>query len=165
MPYQWTSDRADAPECRLVLWPHRSLSRKGFATFILITSGMLLVPLLPLLGTLALWGLLPFLILAVCAIWWALQSTYRSGKTREALSIDPETVTLCRIDPCGRERNWECNCYWAQACLYPDEGPVPHYITLRGKGREVELGAFLSEDERKALFSEVQTALSRARAR
>ncbi|QYX57628.1 DUF2244 domain-containing protein [Roseovarius sp. SCSIO 43702] len=163
MPYEWTSERGEAPGRRLVLWPHRSLPRKGFAAFILVTSAMLTVPLLPLLGSLALWGLLPFLVIAVMAVWWALQHSYRTGEMREALSIGPETVSLRRIEPDGRERVWDCNSHWAQACLYPSEGPVPHYITLRGEGREVELGAFLSEEERKALFPELQTALSRAR--
>jgi len=163
MPYHWTPERGGAHATRLILWPHRSLPRSGFAAFILITSGMLAVPLLPLLGSLALWGLLPFLMLAVSAVWWALQRSYRSGETREALHIDPETVTLRRVNPGGEEQNWECNSYWTQAFLYPSEGPVPHYITLRGKGREVELGAFLSEDERKVLFGELQTALNRAR--
>jgi uncharacterized membrane protein len=38
---------------------------------------------------------------------------------------------------------------------------VPHYVTLRGKGREVEIGAFLSEEERIALFEDLRRVLSR----
>jgi uncharacterized membrane protein len=32
---------------------------------------------------------------------------------------------------------------------------VPNYVTLSGNGREVEIGAFLSEDERKALYQDL----------
>jgi uncharacterized membrane protein len=39
--------------------------------------------------------------------------------------------------------------------LYGTEGPLPNYVTLSGNGREVEIGAFLSEDERKSLFKEL----------
>jgi uncharacterized membrane protein len=39
---------------------------------------------------------------------------------------------------------------------------VPHYITLKGNGREAELGRFLSEDERKALIGELSDALKAA---
>ena len=43
--------------------------------------------------------------------------------------------------------------------LHASGGPVPNYITLRGGDREVELGAFLSEDERIALFGVVSEML------
>ena len=47
------------PHWTLILWPHRSLSPQGFAVFIAITFAMLLVPLLSVMGTKILWGLLP----------------------------------------------------------------------------------------------------------
>ena len=124
---------------------------------------MLCVPLLPLLGTGALWGLLPFLLLAVAGVWFAISRSYRSAQMHEALSIDPDTVHLTRVNPRGDTQGWDCNSHWARAVLHPSGGPVPYYITLRGSDREVELGAFLSEDERKVLFGEVQTALQAAR--
>ena len=37
---------------------------------------------------------------------------------------------------------------------------VFQYLTLRGAGREVELGAFLSEDERLALRAEMRQRLA-----
>jgi len=44
--------------------------------------------------------------------------------------------------------------------LYGTERPLPNYVTLSGNGREVEIGAFLSEDERKSLFKELKSALA-----
>jgi uncharacterized membrane protein len=44
--------------------------------------------------------------------------------------------------------------------LHEKGGPVPQYLTLRGAGREVELGAFLSEDERLALRAELRRKLA-----
>ena len=49
--------------------------------------------------------------------------------------------------------------YWAKLKIYETEGPVANYITLTGNGKEVELGAFLSEDERKALYGELEQML------
>jgi len=43
--------------------------------------------------------------------------------------------------------------------MHEGGGPVAHYITLKGGGREVEIGAFLSEDERKTLHGELADAL------
>ena len=98
-------------------------------------------------------------------MWWALEHSYRAGRLHEELIIDSEEVHLTRTGPKGDVQTWDCNCHWAQAQIYPSGGPVAHYVTLRGAGREVELGAFLSEDERKALYGELRGALGRACAR
>lgn len=160
MPYEWTAPRDGADHVvTLSLWPHRSLPRRGFAAFVLATFALITLPLYPLLGTAVLWGLLPFLLLAVAGVWWALEHSYRSARLTEVLTIAPEEVHLVRTNPRGDVQEWACNRYWAQVSLHPDGGPVAHYITLKGSGREVEIGAFLSEDERKALYGELADAL------
>lgn len=159
MPYEWTHPQGTDPDTRLSLWPYRSLPRRGFAAFVLATFALITIPLYPLLGTFVLWGLLPFLLLAVGGLWWALDSSYRSARLREELTIAPDAVHLRRINPRGDEQQWTCNRYWAQVQMHETGGPVAHYITLKGGGREVEIGAFLSEDERKALYSELARAV------
>lgn len=164
MPYEWSPPATGSTRYQLDLWPHRSLPRRGFVWFILTTSLMISLPLFAVLGTLLLWGLLPFLAGAVVLMWWALERNYHAGRLREVLTIDARDVHLTRTSPKGDVQQWECNSYWARAQIYPSGGPVTHYVTLRGAGREVELGAFLSEDERKALYGELRSALSAARA-
>jgi uncharacterized membrane protein len=161
MPYEW-SENTRGQKTRLRLWPHRSLPRRGFAAFILGTFTLITFPLYPLLGTFVLWGLLPFLLVAVGGIWWALERSYRDAEIREDLMIGPDDIHLTRTDPGGKTRAWDCNSYWAKVDMYPTGGPVAHYITMSGKGREVEIGAFLSEDERKVLYGELVDALRRA---
>ncbi len=158
MPYEWTSSQDD-PQTRLTLWPHRSLPRRGFAAFVLATFTLITIPLYPLLGTVVLWGLLPFLMLALAGVWWGLEHSYRSANITEVLEIGPEMIHLVRTNPRGDVQDWECNRYWAKTSLHPTGGPVAHYITLKGKGREVEIGAFLSEGERKVLYGELTDAL------
>ncbi len=162
MPYKWSSPAIGTKARRLDMWPHRSLPRRGFAGFMLATCLLISLPLFAVLGTPVLWGILPFLAGAVVLMWWALERSYAAG-LHEALVIDAQEVLLTRTNPCGEVQEWDCNAYWAQAQIYPSGGPVPYYITLRGAGREVELGAFLSEDERKALYGEVRSALNVAR--
>ncbi len=163
MPYEWSASQAPAgPVQTLTLWPHRSLPRKGFVGFILATFVLILIPLFPLLGTVVLWGVLPFLMMAVGAIWLALERSYRDGRLTEELTIDTEQVHLRRTNPNGRLQEWECQSYWARANMHATGGPVPHYVTLSGKGREVEIGSFLSEGERKSLYGELSDALSKA---
>ena len=161
MPYEYLTNTPT--ETRLHLWPHRSLPKRGFAGFIAATAVLIAVPLLSLLGNPALWVLLPFLIAAVAGVWWALQRSYRDGEIVEDLTLTPTRVTLTRHGPRGRHQMWEGNPHWLRITLHPTAGPVPNYLTLKAEGREVELGAFLTEDERIALRDDLDRRLASLR--
>ena len=103
-----------------------------------------------------LWGLLPFLVLAVAAIWWALQRSYRDHEILEELVLTPARVSLTRRGPHNRHAAWEANPHWVRVELHQTGGPVPNYLTLAGGPREVEIGAFLSEAERITLSDELR---------
>lgn len=158
MPYQWTTP-PDATPQELRLWPHQSLSERGFVGFIGATFAFILIPTLSVLGTVLLWGLLPFALLAVAGIYFALRSNNRARQIVEVLTLDDTTARLTHRTPRGEVKEWEDNRHWTTLTKYEDEGPVPHYLTLRGHGREVEIGAFLSEEERIALYDDLQRAL------
>lgn len=164
MPYEWSTSSDPDPQTHLTLWPHRSLPRRGFAAFILGTFTLITIPLYPLLGTVLVWGLLPFLLLAVAGIWWGLERSYRDARLREDLTIGETNVHLVRTNPKGDRQEWHCNRYWARILMHPSGGPVEHYLTLKGSDREVEIGAFLSTEERMALYAEIVDALRPAQA-
>ena len=161
MPYRWTTDPNDRTQ-ELHLWPHNSLPQRGMAAFVLSTFTLILIPALALLGSVLLWALLPFLLGAVWAMYYALQRNRRARQILEVLTVDPEKTCLTRTDARGRVQTWECNRYWTQVTKYDDAGPVPHYVTLKGNGREAEIGAFLSEEERVLLYNDLQNTLRRA---
>tara|TARA_R110002095_G_scaffold206347_1_gene190412 strand:+ start:115 stop:597 length:483 start_codon:yes stop_codon:yes gene_type:complete len=160
MPYQWTTQPDETPQ-QMRLWPHQSLSPKGFAAFILATFTLILIPTLPLLGTMLLWGLLPFVLAAVGGVYVALQSNHKSRQIEEILTLDEDMARLTHTTPKGEVKEWDCNRYWTKVTKYESDGPVPHYVTLSGHGREVEIGRFLSEDERIALFDDLNRSLRR----
>jgi len=156
MPYEWTKPRSNhSQQSQLDLWPHSSLPNKGFAAFILTTFLFISLPLYPVLGTAVFWGLLPFLMITVGAIWVALRKNYADRTILEQLTLSDDQIHLIRQNPNGKQQTWECNAFWARVHMHETGGPVRHYVTLSGNGREVELGAFLSEEERKALYSEL----------
>lgn len=157
MPYRWTPQ--NAPERRLTLWPHQSLPPQGFVWFIAVTCAMLALPLVAVLGSGALWGLLPFLALAVGGAWFAIHRSRRAAAVSEVLTLTETRAHLVHRRAGRPPLEWDCNRHWARTRLHPSGGPVPNYVTLSGNGREVEIGAFLSEKERVALYDDLCRAL------
>jgi len=158
MPYQWIDPTPETP-ARLHLWPYRSLPRRGFVAFFVVTVALVALPMLTVLGSPVLWFILAFVILALTGMWAALSRSYRDAEIVEDLSLGRDTLTLTRHGPRGRRQDWEANPYWVSVHLHPTGGPVPNYLTLKGNNREVELGAFLSEEERLALRDDLQQRL------
>lgn len=158
MPYRW---HPASPEgTRLTLWPHRSLPARGFVWFIGSSAALLALPVMATLGSPALWFLLSFAALAIAGVWVALRRSWRDGEITETLTLTPALASLTREGPRGQRQDWRAETRWVRVILHPTAGPVPNYLTLQGGPREVELGAFLSEDERIALRAEVQAALA-----
>ena len=103
-------------------------------------------------------GLLPFLLMMLAGVWYALHVSYKRGEVLEELNVTAETAHLTRHNPKGPAQEWQANRYWVSVHLHPKGGPVPNYITLRGGDREVELGAFLDAEERANLYNELKGA-------
>lgn len=158
-PGAFSHEAGAAPRAQAQLWPHRSLSRRGFVVFIGATFAMILLPLIPLLGTPVLWGLLPFLMGALWAMYYFLQRSYRDADLAETLTLWADHIALERHNPRSPDQSWAANPHWVQVEIAPDGGPVPQYLTLRGAGRTVELGAFLAPEERVTLYGELRALL------
>jgi uncharacterized membrane protein len=170
MPVEWhdemgAPDETGAPSRVRVLecWPHRSLPRRGFAAFFAITGALVAVPLLSVIGTPVFAFVLVPVVLVVGLTWAMIERSYRDADLIEELRLTRTRMRLERRDPDGRRRDWEANPYWVRVRLHP-EGPVENYLTLAGGPREVELGAFLSPDERLELKDDLERALGDLRA-
>lgn len=170
MPYSWTDQQpdqshAESPVRVLRIWPHRSLPRRGFAWFIAATSALLFLPLLAVVGSVILWGLLPFIVITLVGLWWGIERSYSSGAIAETLTLRSDLAVLVRSDPGRSDRIWSANPYWLRAEFRP--GPVEDYLILRAdhRAREVELGSFLSPDERRTLQSELGHEIGKMRNR
>jgi uncharacterized membrane protein len=137
------------------------MTPQGFVAFIAITCGMFLFPIFPLLGSPTLWVLLPFILSAVALVWYFLQRSNRDAELRETLTLREDSLELTRRTPRKPEQNWQANPYWVRIQIHATGGPVANYITLSGSDREVELGAFLSPEERIELYRDLSDRLRR----
>ena len=159
MPYDIREDIQDTQIKIIEVWPYNSLKPKGFVLFLGSTFVLISLPLFNVLGTTVFWGLLPFLLVAFIGVWFALRRSLNDRQILEQLTLSREEIALIRQNPKGEHKRWVCSPYWAKLKIYETEGPVANYITLTGNGREVELGAFLSEDERRTLYGELKQLL------
>ncbi len=146
-------------EQELRLWPHNSLPPRGAMGVVMGVFLFGLIPVLAMLGSAILWGLLPFLLITVLGLWLAIEMNYRARSISEVLTLSGTQARLVHHNPRKGDQIWTCNRYWARPEMHPKGGPVPHYVTLIGEGREVEIGAFLSEEERIALYDELTVKL------
>ena len=161
MPYIINNEIAAGKIATIEIWPYNSLKPKGFAFFLGATFALIALPLLNVLGTKVFWGLFPFLFLTLMGTWFALRKSLRDRQILEQLTLYKDELVLIRQDPNGEQKEWVCSPYWSKLRMYDKEGPVANYITLSGNGREVELGSFLGEDERKELFHELNRLLKK----
>lgn len=153
--------RDDPPFYQKELRPHRSLSRKGFVVVIAITAIMFCFPLMPLLGSPALWIMLPFMAGATWLLWHFIERSFKDREISEQVKIWPDLITVTHQNPREPVQCWHANPYWCRIALRED-ARIESYLTLKGNGREIELGAFLSPEERVELHQEIQSALHKA---
>ena len=159
MPYEWKSN-SNNKGWALSLWPYRSLLRRDFVLFFGATAVIVALPMIVLLGSPILWGILPFFAVMLFGLWFAISTSYKRGEVLEELVAINDMVQLTRHNIDGTAQDWAANIYWASVHMHSTGGPVENYLTLRGGDREVEIGAFLDVAERGKLYEELQGALS-----
>jgi len=154
--------RSDQPIYQVTLWPNRSLPRRGFLIVMALAAAGMSLPLIATLrAPMVALALIPHLLLALGLLWWFIRRSYRDGEMAEELRLWPDLIAVERRGPRGRVRRRNANPHWVKLKLDP-EGRPENYLTLKGEGREIELGAFLSPEERVELAEELETALRRA---
>jgi len=112
--------------------------------------------ILALLDNGVMWIIAAALRTALIAIWVALKASWQRGTVREELEIWIDKVHLRRIGPDGSCQVWQANPYWVDVEMQQTGGPVPNYLTLRGRGRTVEIGSLLSEQARPESAQDLQ---------
>lgn len=101
------------------------------------------------------WPILPFAGLEVVALGAALYVSARRGDYREVIRVGPERI---RIEKGRRtpEQTWEFSRAWSTVEL--QRSPLrlhPARLLIRSGGDQVECGAFLTDEERESLASEL----------
>jgi uncharacterized membrane protein len=150
-------ERTDEPVYHVTLWPNRSLNAIWFRNtmiLVIVGTGIGITPLI--IATSNLWMLL-FAIIPVATLYFFFMRNYRDGRLTEELRIYPNVIAVERREPSGKTHRWHANPYWVKVKL--QDKHVENYLTLEGNQRTIELGAFLSPEERLTLKAEIDDAL------
>lgn len=154
-------ERKDRPIYEVALWPHQSLTLRGLKVVLGVAAAGLALPLVMALGTLVFWGLLPFMLLAFWGLVTAIRRNSRDRMIHETLRLWRDEIRVERHETDGRILRWQAKPMEVRLRLHRD-ARIESYLTLKGAGREIELGAFLAPEERVALAGEIEAALTRA---
>lgn len=159
-----TDTPADArPLLDVVVYPHRSLGPTGFLVLMAVLSacsftvGMIFY----LSGA---WPVVGFLGLDVLIVYVAFRLNYRAARAYETVRLTPEALEITKVDARGRRRSATLQPYWLAVDM---DDPPRRYsrLTLRTHGRRLEIGGFLTPDEKLDLARALRRALDEARSR
>lgn len=145
-----------------VVYPHRSLSRRGFLALMAaicacsVAVGMAFF----LMGA---WPVVGFLGLDVLIVYVAFRLNFRAARAYETLRLTRERLEVTKIDPRGRRRQAEMEPTWLAVDM--DDPPNRRSkLILRSRGRTLEIGTFLTPSEKLDLARTLRRALEAARA-
>ena len=143
--------------------PNRSLSSEGTLVVFTILAIGLIIPIVPFLGseigiTLTLFSGVTFYLFL-----FFLGKSFQSGQLYEEIKISSEKIEITHKEKNKKKLTWEGNPFWTKVVMEEKANKVENYLTIREKGRHIELGAFLSPNERINLKNEIQNALAKAK--
>ena len=145
--------------CRFVIRPNRSLSwaQTKLVYLTLATLCMLVALGFTLMGF---WLVLPFAGAEVLLLAAGFYLCALSGRETEVVRIKDDRIAIEK----GREQTrtvWELDRTWARIELLPARIQwYPSRLVIRSHGKQLQLGAFLTDGEREQLARELERAIS-----
>lgn len=153
----------------LELRPNRSLPERHFwrmiagVAVIFLAMGVRFL----LLGA---WPILPFMLVDLALLWWAMRASYRSGRASEHLRLDCDGLELVRVAAHGQVRRTRIEPHWARVELEElgaDQNRL--WLTARSPSGSARarhaIGAFLSPGERAEIARVIEAGLATFRER
>jgi uncharacterized membrane protein len=146
--------------CHWVIRPNQSLSWRGalkvYALIALCCMGIGIAFALH-----GFWPVLPFAGLEVVVLGAAFYLCLSRSQIREVVSVNADVVAVDK----GRrqpQQHWECPRAWARISL--ERSPIAWYpsrLMVAFHDRQVEIGRFLNEEERRGLAVELEQVIHR----
>ena len=153
---------------QITIWPHRSLSPKGFAIFMGVLAGLLFLIGLGFFLAGA-WPVIGFLGLELFVVWGAFTLNYRAARHRETIHTTTEELMVESHTPSGKRAHKSFPIGWLRVSLSPSKSPPmksrdEQKVILSSHGEQTEVGKYLHPAEKAGLSRELGAMIERARA-
>lgn len=142
----------------VVLTPHRSATWEDNLRLVAVVA-LLVVPIGVGWALVGYWVILPLCGLELGALFLGLYLSSHALLAREVVTVDADSITI----EAGRrrvERRFRLPRHWARVALVSGRRPAhPQRLILRSHGRAIELGRFLTEQEREAVAARLRALI------
>jgi uncharacterized membrane protein len=145
-----------------VITPHRSLGRQGFTILMLAIAVISVIVGLVFLIVGA-WPVLGFFGLDVLAIYWAFRANYRAARAFEEVTVTPSELTVRKVSPHGRRREWTLNPLWVRLDRDEHEEFGIERLFLVSRGERLSIAGFLGPQEKESFALALSAALGEAK--
>jgi uncharacterized membrane protein len=152
---------ADTAPFKVVLTPHRSLSRQGFLAVmgLVVAVNLSAGTLFFLLGA---WPVVGFMGLDVALIWWAFRANFASARKAERIEVTEHELILERLAHGKKPEEKRFVRGWVWVELEEDrDRELIGRLFLNSRHVRTEIGDFLPPAERKSLAGALRQALAR----
>lgn len=149
------------PVFEAILYPHRSMGRRGY--LILIAGTAIIMGLYGLTFLLlGAWPIFGFIGAEWLLFWYLFTRHLRGDRRAERLRLYADRLVLERVDAKGRHHALALQPYWLRVILQRGDEP-DNSLYLGSHGKAIEIGAFLSGPERVSFAAELTEVLARHR--
>ena len=160
------------PAWQVTLWPHRSLSPRGLRIFLTILGSMFaffaaMTFLAPTPAEIEWSGhpgvvaiVLGFMFGVFLLVWGLFLRNYRDARYHERIAIERDMLVIEARHPKRPLKRWEFRPYWTNVRTRTTRH-VENQLLLSSSGRVVAIGDFLTPEERAALATEIEDAITR----
>ena len=149
----------DHPGFCLELKPNRSGTVRGvhilwgFLLFVFVPTGFVFA----LIGA---WPVFGFMGAELVLLYVALRLNQRNSNALERLSLTDDAFTVERIDRHGAPHSWQFQPQWLRVDLNKPS-PYTAHLSLNSKGQRLNLGRYLTADEKSEVAERLSGVLRR----
>ncbi|MEM6464345.1 MAG: DUF2244 domain-containing protein [Pseudomonadota bacterium] len=145
-----------------MLTPHRSLGARG-RTIVLCVIAVAALAHAAVFAVAGAWPIPVFFGAEFFLIMGAFWLNTRAARAREIVSVSRTNLSVQKVAPSGRRRDYSFNPFWARFHVSRhDEAGITN-MRITGQGNSTDVGSFLNPDDRESFARAFSGALASVR--